>query len=131
MPHFPKPFYRQPRKRWYVQIDGRQINLGPDKDAAFDEYYKIMSKPQAKVLPADACVVIIDKFLDWVQKNRAPKTYDWYKDFCQSFSSQFPDLMMSSLKPLHVQEWLDATQQAVIIARRHGDTCRFLRVSDV
>ena len=30
-----------------------------------------------------------------------------------------------------LQEWLDATQQAVIIARRHGDTCGFLRVSDV
>ena len=30
MPHYPKPFSRKPRCRWYVEIGGRQINLGPD-----------------------------------------------------------------------------------------------------
>ena len=34
MAHFPKPFFRPVRNLWYVQIDGRQINLGADKDAA-------------------------------------------------------------------------------------------------
>ena len=33
--HYPRPFFRTPRDRWYVQIDGKQINLGPDKDEAF------------------------------------------------------------------------------------------------
>ena len=32
MPHFPKPFYRKPRRRWYIEINGKQINLGPDRD---------------------------------------------------------------------------------------------------
>ena len=38
MPHYPKPFFRKYRQLWYVQIDGRQINLGPDRDAAFAQY---------------------------------------------------------------------------------------------
>jgi hypothetical protein len=32
VPDYPKPFFRAPRGLWYVQIDGRQVNLGPDTD---------------------------------------------------------------------------------------------------
>jgi hypothetical protein len=35
MPHFPKPFFRHDRRLWYVQVNGRQHNLGRDRDAAF------------------------------------------------------------------------------------------------
>ncbi len=35
MPHFPKPFHRLSRDLWYVQVDGRQVNLGRDRAAAF------------------------------------------------------------------------------------------------
>ena len=31
MPHFPKPFFRRKKDRWYVQLDGKQINLGSDR----------------------------------------------------------------------------------------------------
>jgi integrase/recombinase XerD len=30
-------------------------------------------------------VVIVDEFLDWSQKHRAPDTYRWYKDRLESF----------------------------------------------
>lgn len=30
MPHFPKPFFRQNRGLWYVQVRGKQHNLGPE-----------------------------------------------------------------------------------------------------
>ena len=42
MPHFPKPFFVKARKLWYVQLGGRQINLGPDRDAAFTRYHELM-----------------------------------------------------------------------------------------
>jgi hypothetical protein len=35
MPRYPKPFFRKSRQLWYVQLAGRQVNLGPDRDAAF------------------------------------------------------------------------------------------------
>ncbi len=33
--HVPKPFYRKSRDTWYVEIDGRQVNLGKDREVAF------------------------------------------------------------------------------------------------
>lgn len=38
--HVPKPFFRKGRNRWYVQLRGKQINLGPDKEEAFRQYYR-------------------------------------------------------------------------------------------
>ena len=46
MAHYPKPFFRAPRGRWYVQINGKQINLGPDKDAAFKAYHGLMQRAE-------------------------------------------------------------------------------------
>jgi len=43
--HIPKPFCRKSRKTWYVKISSRQINLGPDKDPAFQRYYELMACP--------------------------------------------------------------------------------------
>ena len=40
----PQPFYKKSRNTWYVQLDGRQINLGPNEQAAFDEYHRLMLK---------------------------------------------------------------------------------------
>src|SRR4051812_23311844 len=40
--HFPKPYFRKNRGRWYVQIDDHQHNLGADEKAAFDRYHELM-----------------------------------------------------------------------------------------
>jgi hypothetical protein len=44
MAHYPKPFFRARRGLWYVQIEGKQFNLGPDKDAAFKTYHGLMQQ---------------------------------------------------------------------------------------
>jgi hypothetical protein len=36
MAHFPKPFYREPLKKWYVQIAKKQIPLGDDPKSKRD-----------------------------------------------------------------------------------------------
>ena len=41
----PKPFFRADRRQWYVQLDGKQLNLGPDRDKAFEQYYALMNRP--------------------------------------------------------------------------------------
>jgi hypothetical protein len=45
MPHFPKPCFRKKRLTWMVQINGRQHNLGRDRDAAFMQYHELMTVP--------------------------------------------------------------------------------------
>ena len=111
MPHYPKPFFRAPRGLWYVQIDGRQVNLGPERDEAFRRYHDLMARGRDRPEPpaGDAAVSILDAFLDWCQKHRAPRTYEWYREYLQSFARSIPrDLTVDRLKPIHVQQWVDA-----------------------
>ena len=44
MPHHPKPYFRKSRELWYVQIDGQQFNLGPNKEEAFRQYHRLMAQ---------------------------------------------------------------------------------------
>jgi integrase len=111
MPHYPRPFFRAPRGLWYVQLGGRQVNLGPDRDEAFRRYHDLMARGRDEAEPAtgDAVVSVLDAFLDWCQKHRAVRTYDWYRDYLQSFASSIPrGLTVERLKPIHVQQWVDA-----------------------
>ncbi len=79
MPLYPKPFHRANRGLWYVQIDGKQHNLGPDKDEAFRRYHQLMQAPA----PVASTLVagVIDGFLEWTKQHRAPRTFEWYLDF--------------------------------------------------
>ena len=108
MAHFPKPFFKKARKSWYVEINRKQIKLGFDKEEAFQLYHQLMQQPaeEATISP-DSLVGIIDAFLDWTQRNRAPDTYEWYRYRLQRFVDKYPDMRVSSLKPFHVEEWVD------------------------
>jgi site-specific recombinase XerD len=114
----PEPFYRPRKKRWYVQIGGKQINLGPDESVARQRWHQIMagapvSGPTRVETPAGgklACEVI-DLFLAWCQKHREKRTYEWYGRHLQSFLDSLPDaatLPAAALKPFHVENWADA-----------------------
>ena len=111
MPKFPKPFFRTARNAWYVQVAGKQVTLGPDRDAAFRRYHELMGRPKSDPQPvaADAVLSVLDAFLDWCQKYKAGRTYDWYRDYLESFAQTIPPgLTIGRLKPFHVQQWLDA-----------------------
>lgn len=108
MPHFPKPFFKKARGVWYVEINRKQINLGPDKDEAFRRYHQLMAEPrQQAVVLSDSLAAVIDSFLEWCQNHRAPDTYDWYRDRLVRFDARYPDLRVAELRPFHVQEWID------------------------
>ena len=110
MPKFRKPWFRASRNTWYVELDGRQKNLGPDKDAAFEKWHQLKAeKPQPKVLTSDLVVVVVDLFLEYVEQHRSAETYRWYKDRLDAFCNFIdPALTLSQLKPLHVQQWIDS-----------------------
>ena len=111
MSHYPKPFFRKSRRLWYVQLDGRQINLGPDREQAFRQYHELMARPRPVVRQPQAAqllLVLCDAFLDWVLKHRSAATFEWYRARLQRFISLHPDLHVAELKPYHVQQWVDA-----------------------
>ena len=87
---FPKPWYRPSRGVWYVTIDGKQHNLGPDRDEALKRYQALMTQPREKKVAADSLLAVIDSFLDWCEKHRAPDTYEWYHYRLQRFVAAIP-----------------------------------------
>ncbi len=113
MAHFPKPFFRQTRNLWYVQVQGKQINLGSDREQAFQRYHELMQTPLESSVSVTSngilVVQVLDVFLEWCQKNKAPRTYDWYRDYLQSFVRSLDQhLTIDKLKPFHVLRWLDS-----------------------
>lgn len=122
MPHFPKPFFKKGRRLWYVQIDGRQINLGPERDEAFRQYHHLMAVPKRSVEhtgDSHSLAAIRDHFLEWVQQNRAPDTYEWYRYRLQRFVESYPDLSTAALRPYHVEEWVDRYELSITARRNY------------
>jgi integrase len=133
VPHFPKPYFRQNRGLWYVEIDRKQHNLGSDEKAAFDRYHELMrQKPREADLTL--AVGVIDAFLTYAKENAAERTFEWYQRHLQSFASSFPPLLaVSQLKKHHLtaclqkRKTLNSTTQnglcrAVVRAFRWAET---------
>lgn len=104
--HVPKPFYRKSRNTWYVQIDGRQVNLGRDREAAFIRYHQLMAMPaqDRRIAQENAgsgmrLAELFDLFLDRVLQHRSADTYAWYQYRLQRFANRFPDLTIGQLRP--------------------------------
>ena len=116
MARTPKPWWREDRQSWFVTIEGTRYNLGPDEHEADREFHRLLSLPSAarapKASPPSGLTVaeLLDKYLDWCQKHRAQRTYDWYKEHLQNFLdslSSAAEFLVSDLKPYMVIEWAD------------------------
>jgi hypothetical protein len=97
---------RKQNKTWYVNHRGKQINLGKDKSEAEKLFHKLMAEEQAELVSTDriSAVLLMDKFLLWCSDNRAPRTFDWYKDHLEKLLDHLPNqnIEASQLKPFHV-----------------------------
>jgi integrase len=105
---FAKPWYRKSRRAWFVTLDGRQIKLGTTKGQALGRYQELLAQPKKRVVPSGSLLAIIDAFLDWCQKHRAPATYEWYRSRLELFAQKHPHLRTVDVRPFHVQQWIDA-----------------------
>lgn len=114
MPHFPKPYFREKRQTWMVQINGHQHNLGRDRDTAFQKYHELMATPVPEPQPArpsEFVLSVIERFLEWCQGHRAPDTYEWYRWRLQIFADSIPrNLTVAQLKHYHIDESLKKKQ---------------------
>jgi integrase len=108
MPRDPKPWFRKDRDAWFVTINGRRYNLGPDRDAAHDWFHKLMlTGGEEQGGGAVSVFELFDDFLEWNKSQRAPNTYEWYRHFLESFSKYLgADRNALRLKPIDVVRWL-------------------------
>jgi integrase len=65
--------------------------------------------PVFKPGPDIQVVEILDAFLDWCQKHRSPRTYNWYRDFYRHLAATLPPaLKVTELKSHHLTKAMDA-----------------------
>jgi len=125
MARHPKPWFWKARGCWFVTLNGKRHNLGPEKKVAHDRFHQLMSQPRKRVIRTDSVVAIIDAFLDWCEKHRSPDTYEWYRYRLQRFAEAYPDLTAGQLRPFHVQQWLDGMTALASGSKRNH--CRAIK----
>ena len=113
----PEPFFRPKKNRWYVEIDGKHVNLGPDESQARIRWHQIMAgtpaTPTNSIHSSTDILVcrVIDLFIGWSLNHRPGRTAQWYQKHLQSFLDSLPDaatLTVDQLKRHHVTNWVDA-----------------------
>lgn len=109
-----EPFWFADRGAWYVHVGTTKKRLSPDKDEAWRLWHELMARPPEPDKPRltgpdVTALAILDAFLDWCQKHKAPRTYDWYRDFFQYLAGHISHtLKVTELKPFHLTEAMDA-----------------------
>jgi integrase len=117
-----KPWFRKSNKRWYVWFQGKQVNLGLDKKQAHQVFHQLMAQPEPDRAPQTGTISLpelTDHFLDWVQRNRAPDTYEWYRYRLERLCKLHSTMVAERLKPYHVEEWVNSYDLSVTSRRNY------------
>lgn len=120
MARTPKPWFREDRQAYFVTIGGVRHNLGPEKKEADRRFHELMSRadaaPSQPPAPSPSGTApltvgeVFEKFLDWCQKHRSARTYEWARGHIQGFCDHLRTartLPAADLRPFHVVEWVD------------------------
>ena len=117
-----KPWFRKSNKRWYIWHNGKQVNLGPDKSEAFKQFHELMAQAEPRELVRTnklSLPELVDHFLEWVQRNRAPDTYEWYRYRLERLCRLHPTIVAECLKPYHVEQWINGYELSVTSRRNY------------
>lgn len=102
-----KPYFRAFTKTWYVNISGKQIRLGKDKEEAHQKFYELMASRDVSHLSTVA--QLLDAYLEWCLKHRKKTTYDNQRRYLKSFvTSCGRKLKIAELRQKHLTKWIDA-----------------------
>lgn len=123
MARIPKPWYRKERNAWCVNLHGEFHILGEHPADApkprrgkqgwnppkviQDAFNRLLNNSQSRPVQSDSVAAVLDDFLTWCYENRAERTADRYKDFCQSFCDEHGRVPVSQLTTAHVTTWLN------------------------
>jgi integrase len=109
-----KMWFRKQNKTWYVEIEGKQHNLGKDKKEAQKLFNKLMvERDENKPIQTQGLLAydVACKFIVWCRNHRSERTTDSYKDHLIKFFDWLPNgksMLASDLKPYHVIEYMDS-----------------------
>jgi len=136
-----QPYFKKSHNAMYVDIDGkpRRLCKGDKLTQEGREAYEVALKDRGKqaepednpadpVKPGDnpSVAALTDDFLVSMagqvrQKKLAARTLKWYSEFLQSFIDHIGvELLLSDLKPLHVEKWLAKAYDGASDNHRNG-----------
>jgi integrase len=98
-----EPWFREEDGCYYTTKRGQQINLGPDKGKAWDEFRRVHS---TKTVDASQAAAVCDAFLGHVQQTRSRDVFRKYRIFLSSFCRDWGGLKVEQLKKHHLTKWM-------------------------
>jgi hypothetical protein len=108
----PKPWYRAPKKAWYLRASRhQQLKLGKTKAAA-DAAYRRWLLEHNEDLPAAerkrlTVAEVAREFLDHSKRTNDARTYEFYRYFVAPFVERFGSAAAARFPPLAFTKWLD------------------------
>lgn len=114
-------WFRKQNATYYVNLDGKQINLGKDKAAAEKAFHKLKAADTPPTVGITAAL-LMDKFLAWTKEHKAASTFAWYTKHLQRFLDKLPQqtILASAVKPFHVYDafgdWSSSYKRGLCIA---------------
>jgi integrase len=111
-----KPWYRESKDAWYVEIDGKQVRLAKgkkNKKEAEDEFHKKMAQRgrlPAKATQALTVTQLAALFLAWSEKHHDADTTAWYRSYVEDFRDheRIGATKAIDIVPYHLTQWLDS-----------------------
>jgi hypothetical protein len=114
----PVPFYRRQTCSFYVPLNDRQINLGPDEAEAYllmvgadESVIAAMNEPVRPIDKPQAVTVrrLVKSYLAWqdTQSKLAARSKQWHKSHLKSFESVAGDPVAYNVTQADIDRWFE------------------------
>lgn len=107
----PKPWYRAAQKTWYVILDGRWVNLGPDKAEAFRRFHLLMAGEPTAARPDTSqagspltFAELVGYYLANLKTRTADSTFKNARGYLAPFVRSFGTVAVDKLRKQHVDD---------------------------
>lgn len=97
-----QPYWRKSHRCWYLNHNGKQVRLSPDKALSLALWHERMSQPEEAEQDNFKFSEIVYKFLDDLTQIRSKGTVNWYQQRIAIFLSDFGTKPAAAVKPFEV-----------------------------
>jgi integrase len=105
----PHPWFREGKGAWFVHIDGRQINLGKDKEEAFRKFHGLMAgrgQVGAETDPSLTAEQLVRAYLADGERRLQQNTLRVTRIFLEDFSRKYGKTLAKDVRRFQVEQWV-------------------------
>jgi len=108
-----KPYFRESDGWWVSRFQGEYVKLakGQANEAEAKRRFHELMALEAVSMPVESAeattAALCEAFLTWSHRENDPRTYEYYRDFLQTFVDLHGTVRVRDLKPFHVTRWFE------------------------